>query len=132
MKYTLVIDSLIDGVTGVQSNATQSVESLIVGLVRTQYPQFEVRPFSSENVAKSPLVLIGTFTGVNDQGKPTGTLEAFRICFALLDLQSGKIISWSRNFAKTKGVPSPSPAKAGLPDWGSDPLALPHLTQRTE
>ena len=121
-KSPLVIDPLVDGITGAQSKATQSVESLIVGLARTQYPQFEVHPFSSENVAKSPLVLIGTFTGVNNQGKPTGTLEAFRVCLALLDLQSGKIISWARSFAKTKGVDiTPTPYFRDSPVWTPDP-----------
>src|SRR4029077_16192145 len=65
-KLTLVIDPLIDGVTGAASRATQLEEKLIVELVKSSYPRFQVAPFSSESVAKSPIVLIGTFTAVNN------------------------------------------------------------------
>lgn len=120
-KHILVIDPLVDGVTGAQSTATRSMESRIVELVRTQYPQFEVRPFSSANVVKSPIVFIGTHTGVNDYGKTTGERTAFRICLALLDLKSGKLISWARSFAKTEGVDiTPTPYFRDNPAWTSD------------
>src|SRR2546427_12391176 len=39
-KQVVVIDPLVDGVSGVQSNATQAIASRIVELVRTSYPQF--------------------------------------------------------------------------------------------
>src|SRR5215468_7739347 len=63
-KVTLVIDPLIDGVTGAQSNATRLEEKRIVELVKSSYPRFTVVPFSAESVAKAPVVLIGTFTAV--------------------------------------------------------------------
>jgi hypothetical protein len=79
-KHGVVIDPLVDGVTGVQSNVTHSIEARIVELVRTTYPQFEIQPFSAASVAQSPLVLIGTFAGVNTQGQVIVPPEAFRIC----------------------------------------------------
>jgi len=60
-KVTLVIDPLIDGVTGAQSNATHLEEKRITELVKSSYPRFQVARFSSETVAKAPVVLIGTF-----------------------------------------------------------------------
>src|SRR3954464_3949035 len=39
-RVTLVIDPLIDGVTGAQSNATRYEEKRIVELVRSNYPRF--------------------------------------------------------------------------------------------
>ena len=63
----MVIDPLVDGVSGVQSNATQSLESRIVELVRNKYPQFEVLPFSASSVARAPIVLVGTFTAIDLQ-----------------------------------------------------------------
>ena len=89
-KQVLVIDPLIDGVSGAQSVATRSTESRIVELVKAKYPHFDVQPFSAANVAKSPIVLVGTFTGVNQQAQTTGTREAFRVCLALADLKSGR------------------------------------------
>src|SRR4029077_679915 len=63
-KLTLVIDPLIDGVTGAASRATQLEERRIVELVKKSYPRFQVERFSSESVAKSPGLLICTVTAV--------------------------------------------------------------------
>ncbi len=68
-KVTLVIDPLIDGVTGSQSNATHLEERRVVDLVKSNYPRFQVARFSSESIAKSPIVLIGTFTAVNNAAR---------------------------------------------------------------
>src|SRR5215475_8005706 len=63
-KVTLVIDPLIDGVTGAQSKATHLEEKKIIELVKSNYPRFQIARFSSESIAKAPVVLIGTFTAV--------------------------------------------------------------------
>jgi hypothetical protein len=68
----LTIDPLIDGVTAGQSVATRSIRTTIVDLAREKYPEFEVRPFTTATLAKSPLVLIGTLTAINKDGQPTG------------------------------------------------------------
>ena len=62
---TLVIDPLIDGSTGIQSIATRSMERRIVDLVRASYKSFDVKPFSTDIVAKQPVVLVGTFTPIS-------------------------------------------------------------------
>jgi outer membrane protein OmpA-like peptidoglycan-associated protein len=108
-KVTLVIDPLIDGVTGSQSVATHLEEKRVVELVKSSYPRFQVARFSAESVAKSPIVLIGTFTAINNAGAATGPRDAYRICLALADLKTRTIIS--------KGV-----ARA-LPD-GIDPTPV--------
>jgi len=92
-KVLLVIDPLIDGATGVQSNATQQMERRITELVKANYPRFEIARFSSAAMAKAPVVLIGTFTAINNAGQAAGPRDAYRICLALADLQSRKIIS---------------------------------------
>src|ERR1700750_37504 len=71
-KVTLVIDPLIDGVTGAQSNATHLEEKRITDLVRLNYPRFQVARFSADTIAKAPVVLIGTFTAVNNAGAAAG------------------------------------------------------------
>jgi hypothetical protein len=98
-KVTLVIDPLIDGVTGAQSVATQGMEKRITDLVKKDYPRFEVTRFNSASVAKGPVVLIGTFTAINSGGAAAGPRDAYRICLALADLNTKKIIS--------KGFPQP-------------------------
>lgn len=121
-KYPLVIDPLIDGMTGAQSVATHSMGRRLVDLMHERYPQFDVQTFSAANVAKSPLVLIGTFTGVNAQRKTAGSREAYRICFALADLRSGKLVSKGLAFALPEGVdPTPLAFFRDAPAWSEDP-----------
>ncbi len=120
-KTILVIDPLIDGVSGAQSVATRSMEVRLVELVKSKYPRFEVEPFSTSTVAKSPIVLVGTFTGVNKEGKTEGVREAYRVCLALADLKSGKIISKGVARAKPEGVnTTPTQYFKDSPTWAPD------------
>jgi outer membrane protein OmpA-like peptidoglycan-associated protein len=122
-RQAVVIDPLVDGVSGAQSNATRSLESRIIELVQAKYPQFEVLPFSTSNVAKAPIVLVGTFTAIDLQNKVGGAREAFRICLALADLKSGKIVSKGTARAQTQGVDiSPTAYFRDSPTWAKDPL----------
>lgn len=120
--YAVVIDPLIDGMTGAQSVATQSMGARLSKLMREQYPQYEVQAFSAANVARSPLVLIGTFTGVNGQRQTAGQREVYRICLALADLRSGKLVSKGLAFALPDGVdPTPLAFFRDAPAWADDP-----------
>ena len=121
-RYTVVIDPLIDGMTGAQSVATQSMGARLTKMMRDDYPQFDVQTFSAANVAKSPLVLIGTFTGVNAERKTAGAREAYRICLALADLRTGKLVSKGLAFALPEGVdPTPLAFFRDAPAWSEDP-----------
>lgn len=121
-RYAVVIDPLIDGMTGAQSLATQSMGARLATLMREQYPQFDVKAFSAANVARHPLVLIGTFTGVNAERKTAGLREAYRICLALADLRSGKLLSKGLAFALPEGVdPTPLAFFSDAPAWSEDP-----------
>jgi outer membrane protein OmpA-like peptidoglycan-associated protein len=127
-KYALVIDPLIDGVTGMQSNATKSMGQRLVKLINDNYPQFEVQRFSVSSVTKGPLVLIGTFTGVNAQRQTAGAREAYRICLALADLRTGKLVSKGLAFAQMQGVDAtPLPYFADAPAWTDDPATLGYI-----
>ncbi|MBV9563939.1 MAG: OmpA family protein [Bradyrhizobium sp.] len=120
-KVTLVIDPLIDGVTGAQSNATRLEEKRIVELVKSSYPRFTVVPFSAESVAKAPVVLIGTFTAVNNAGTAGGPRDAYRICLALADLKSKTVISKGVARALPEGIdPTPVAFFADSPVFAKD------------
>lgn len=108
-KVTLVIDPLIDGVTGAQSKATHFEQKRIVDLVRTSYPRFQVARFSAAIVARAPVVLIGTFTAVNNAGVAGGPRDAYRICLALADLKTRTIVSKGVARALPEGI-DPTPA----------------------
>jgi len=127
-RYAVVIDPLVDGMTGAQSVATQSMGARLAKLMRDQYPQYEVQAFSAANVAKSPLVLIGTFTGVNGQRQTAGTRESYRICLALADLRSGKLVSKGLAFALPDGVdPTPLAFFRDAPAWSDDPATTGYI-----
>ena len=127
-RYTVVIDPLIDGMTGAQSTATRSMGQRLATLIRTQYPQYDILPFTAANVARSPLVLIGTFTGVNAQRQTAGAREAYRICFALADLKSGKLVSKGLAFSQANGVDAtPLAYYRDAPAWTEDPATLGYI-----
>jgi hypothetical protein len=120
-KQLVVIDPLIDGVSGAQSKATRSMEARIVEIARAKYPQFAIQPFTAANVRKSPVVLVGTFTPINSQGQTTGTREAYRVCLVLADLQSGKVVGKGTARAQLQGVDhGPTPYFQDSPAWMSE------------
>src|SRR6266852_9229689 len=120
-KIELVIDPLIDGISGAQSTATRLMQERIVALVRTSYPRFEVRPFSSVALSRAPVVLIGTFTAINNAGAADGPRYAYRICLALADLRSKSIVSKGVARAKPEAIDvTPTPAFADTPVWAMD------------
>jgi outer membrane protein OmpA-like peptidoglycan-associated protein len=121
-KVELVIDPLIDGVTGSQSVATRAMERKIIDLVAKSYPKFVVKPFSTDVVAKNPVVLIGTFTAINNAtNKSEGQRDAYRICLALADLKSKKIVSKGVARAKPEGVDAtPTAYFNDSPVWSKD------------
>src|SRR5688500_6259444 len=50
-RIELVIDPLIDGVSGAQSTSTRSMQQSLIELVGRSYPRFSAQPFSSETLA---------------------------------------------------------------------------------
>ena len=120
-RYDVVIDPLIDGVTGQQSVATKAMGARIVKLIQDAHPRYAVQPFNTDAVKKGPLLLVGTFTGVNAERKTEGQREAFRICLALADLKTGKLVSKGLAFAKADGVDlTPLPPFRDAPAWTDD------------
>ena len=120
-KIELVIDPLIDGVSGAQSAASHLMEKRLTELAQKSYPRFKVQPFSTGTLERAPVVLVGTFTAINNAGEANGARDAYRICLALADLRSKTIIS--KGFAKAlpDGVDAtPTPSFADNPVWAED------------
>ncbi len=123
-KRLLLIDSPIDGITGVQSVATRKLESRLGELVRKKYPHFSLQPFTPAQLHKSPLILIGTLTPVNGSGRTGARRDAFRGCLALADLKSGTVVSKQMFKAKMHGVNhTPTPYFQESPAWMHEPFA---------
>lgn len=122
-RVDLLIDPLIDGNTGAQSSATRSLEAQLRQLIGQQFKdKFEVKPFSAENVAKNPYLFIGTFTPIHATAQVAGPKDAYRVCFAILDLKTKQIVSKGFARATTAGINAvPTPAFADSPVWTKDP-----------
>jgi outer membrane protein OmpA-like peptidoglycan-associated protein len=118
----VVIDPLIDGMTGYSSKATQSIQDQITGIVRKDFPKYAVQRITPESLKQNPRVLIGTFTAVNAQMKTTGAREAYRFCLVLIDLKSGKVIAKSVVRVRIEDADAtPSAAFGDSPVWTDDP-----------
>jgi outer membrane protein OmpA-like peptidoglycan-associated protein len=121
-RYPLVIDPLVDGNSGVQSAATRTMESRVTGLLKSNYPQYQLEPFTTSTVGRGPLLFIGTFTAVDKDGKNEGPRDWYRICLALVDLKSGKIVSKGFARARMDGVDAtPTLFFLDSPAWAPDP-----------
>ncbi|SFB66724.1 OmpA family protein [Bosea sp. CRIB-10] len=121
-RVELVIDPLIDGISGAQSTSTRSMQQSLIELVGKSYPRFQMQPFSTETLARNPVVLIGTFTAVNNAGDAKGARDAYRICLALADLKAKRIVSKGTARAKPEGVDvTPTSYYRDSPMWTKDP-----------
>ena len=119
--HTIVIDPLVNGVTGEQSASTKTLGTKLAELARERYPQLEVKPFDAGTVASAPIVLVGTFTPVNASNQPTGQREAYRFCLVAADLKSGKTVAKSVARAQPAGVDgTPTRMFADSPTWTDD------------
>ncbi len=120
-KLPLVIDPLIDGNNWMQTKATRAMETAVLQIIKDKQPRFEALPFTSTSLARGPFVFIGTFTPLDAAGKIEGPTEWYRICLALLDLRSGKIIGKGFARASPEGVDStPLPFFEDSPGWSPD------------
>ena len=120
-RIELVIDPLIDAASGSQSVTTRSMQQTLIDTVQKSYPRFSVQPFSTEALARNPVVLVGTFTAVNNQGVD-GPRDAYRICLTLADLKSKTVVSKGVARSQIDGVDAtPTPYYRDAPMWGKDP-----------
>jgi hypothetical protein len=118
----VVIDPLVDGITGYQSSATQSIQDRIVGLVKKDFPQYAAEPITSQSLARQPRFLIGTFTPVNAELKPDGPKESYWFCLVMGDLKTGKIVAKAVARARMQDVDAtPAAAFGDSPVWTEDP-----------
>jgi outer membrane protein OmpA-like peptidoglycan-associated protein len=118
----VVIDPLVDGMSGYQSKATQTIQDRITHIVKEEFPKYAVQSISPENLKKNPRVLVGTFTPVNAEMKTAGVRESYRFCLVMGDLSTGKIIAKSVARARIADVdPTPAAVFNDSPVWTADP-----------
>jgi hypothetical protein len=118
----VVIDPLVDGMTGYQSKATQTIQDHIMTVAKSDFPQYTVQRLTADSLRREPRILIGTFTPVNAQMKTTGQREAYRFCLVMGDLKTGKIIAKSVQRARIEDADAtPTSIFGESPVWTQDP-----------
>jgi outer membrane protein OmpA-like peptidoglycan-associated protein len=118
----VVIDPLVDGITGYQSDATQSIQDHIMRLMKKDFPQYTVQSITSQSLRQQPRFLIGTFTPINAALKPAGERESYLFCLVMGDLRTGKIVAKSVGRARIEDVnATPVAAFGDSPIWTEDP-----------
>jgi outer membrane protein OmpA-like peptidoglycan-associated protein len=118
----VVIDPLVDGMTGYQSKATQSIQDRIASIVKKDFPKYTVQCITPESLKQPPRVAVGTVTPVNAQMKTTGEREAYRFCLVMLDLKTGKIVAKSVVRVRVEDADAtPTAAFGDSPVWTDDP-----------
>jgi outer membrane protein OmpA-like peptidoglycan-associated protein len=127
-KTIVVIDPLLDGVTGMQTRATRGFDQRVAAFVAERYKHIEVRPMTVENLAAAKFVFIGTFNTINNAGQPTGPRDAFWICFALVDSTEKTVFARSVSRATLSDIDiAPARFYADTPVWGLDAATIGYI-----
>lgn len=118
----VLIDPLVDGITGYTSSATTSIQARIMAIAKKDFPQYSIEPITSARLRQQPRFLIGTFTPINADLKPAGQRESYWFCLVMGDLKTGKIVAKAVARASMQDVDAtPTAAFGDSPIWTEDP-----------
>jgi outer membrane protein OmpA-like peptidoglycan-associated protein len=124
----LVIDPLVDASTGQQTNGTVQMGAQLAGLITRRLPSWDVQPLTRSSLATQPLLLIGTLTAINTRNAKDENADAFRICLALADLKTGKLVAKRADRAVAASVDAePVPLYRDNPTWTLDATTLAYI-----
>ncbi|XVJ69763.1 MAG: OmpA family protein [Rhizobacter sp.] len=101
-KPVIVMDAVIDGVTGQQTTSTRLLDTRLLERAKAGFEQFEVVPVSGDNLGKALFLIAGTLTTGSTSGGDTG----YRINLSLTEIRNGVIVAQSAARVLAKGVDS--------------------------
>ncbi|WP_295376469.1 OmpA family protein [uncultured Pseudacidovorax sp.] len=87
-KSRIVIDPLLDGTTGQQTEVTQAAQQRIVQRMQERFSQFTVNQVDSQAVEQAQYVLSGTLTR-----QPDASAGRWQLALALTELKSGTVVA---------------------------------------
>ena len=123
-RYLIVIDPWIDVTSGSQVATTNLMQQELETLAPQHFPQLELVPFTPENLARKPLVLLGAIAPVAESGSAEpvgGSPGAYRVYGMLANLETGKIASAKQAWVKPDDIdPTPIRFFRDSPDWTPD------------
>ena len=98
----VVIDPMVDAVSGQQTAATLLLEQRVADRLRGGSVQLDVVPFQIGNLGQAQYLLTGTMTRV--ESSQAGAPPVFQINLALTDLKDGMVVAQSSARARDEGV----------------------------
>ena len=101
-KRGVVLDPMLDAVTGQQTAATVLLENRVSERLTTKTDPFEILPFQSANLARAQFLLTGTMTRV--EGSGANKKRALQINIALTDLKAGNVVAQASALARDEGL----------------------------
>ena len=101
-KRSVVLDPMLDALTGQQTAATVLLENRVSERLTTKSDQFEILPFQSANLARAQYLLTGTMTRV--EGSSANRKRALQINLALTELKTGTVVAQASALAKDEGL----------------------------
>jgi outer membrane protein OmpA-like peptidoglycan-associated protein len=100
-KRGVVIDPMVDAMSGQQTAATRLLEQRVGERLQTN-PQFEVMPFQVASLSKAQYLLTGTMTRI--ASAQTGARQVFQIDLAATDLKTGIVTAQASSRARDEGL----------------------------
>ena len=85
----IVVDPMLDGTSGQQTEVTRIAEQRVVERVRSRFKQFTVSAFDATGLAGAQFVLNGTLT----QTSSTAGAAQYRLSLALTDIKTGLVLA---------------------------------------
>jgi hypothetical protein len=130
-RRPIVIDPLIDRVTGAQTVATRSIGTRMGQRIRERHPEVEMRPFTTASLGERPLIILGSMAGVAEAGSvqpAVGRPRVYRIWAALADLRTNQILTREMAWVEGEEVdPTPAAFFRDSPVWSPDPVTAAYI-----
>jgi outer membrane protein OmpA-like peptidoglycan-associated protein len=101
-KPIIVLDAVIDGVTGQQTTATRLLDTRLLERAKAGFEQFDVLPVSADNLRKAQFLIAGTLT----TGSTSGGDAGYRINLSLTEIRNGLVVAQAAARVMAKGVDS--------------------------
>ncbi len=99
-KRGIVLDPMLDTITGQQTETTALLERRVVQRMGNKFPQFEFLPFQSANLGRAQYLLTGTISRAPDEG----ARHLIRLNLALSDLRSGLVVAQASAIAREENL----------------------------
>jgi outer membrane protein OmpA-like peptidoglycan-associated protein len=130
-RYPVVVDPWIDVTTGSQVATTKLMQQELATLAPQHFPQLELLPFTPENLARKPVVLLGAIAPVAGAGSMepvVGRPGAYRVYGMLADLGTGKIAATDSVWVRPEDIDAtPIPFFRDSPVWVPDESVVAYL-----